>query len=159
MRSALAALLLALAAPSAAAAQLAPPSEAPPAAKQVCAGYRAVRTPAGTVARCIAHRTEVLGQAGGAAPRRRSSPGAGSLRGRQGGASSPSPTGRSGPAERAPRSASGPGTPTFRERSGESGDGGGLPVAILVAAAAIAAAALIGAARGPLLRRLAGPRA
>jgi hypothetical protein len=155
----LAALLVTAGVPASATAQPGPPSEAPPAAKQVCARYRVAQTANGPAARCVAHRNDVLGSgtAGSttppAAPEMTPPPppsGTGEQADRAGG-TSPATSRSAPPAKEGGRSS--PPAPD----PGSGGDAGGTPAAILAGCAALAAILLAVAAR-PLFRR-AGLRA
>jgi hypothetical protein len=148
----LAALLTFAVTPTPALAQPGAPSSAPPVAKRKCVRYGVAQTPSGPVARCVTHRTEVLGR----------DPADGESQATAG--STPSPSGgsvRQGQSRNDEASRAVPPTPE-RGRdvrpdasvaAGHRSDGGGPGAAVLVIAGlVIAAAVLLGLMRRPLHR-------
>jgi hypothetical protein len=167
---ALAVLGVTVAAPMSASAEPGAPTQAPPAAKRVCVKYRVVQTPSGPAARCVVHRTEVLGPGTSAGARPGAGvPGAGTVgeggasqASGGGGAPSSESTGSggqaqpgdhqgSGTAAKAATGGQGSQPPSSADRESLS-DGGGWGVVAIVAACALAAALLLALMRRPLLR-------
>ncbi len=145
--------------PTPAHAQPGAPSSAPPVAKRKCVKYGVAQTPSGPVARCVTHRTEVLGRG---PTDGESQATAGTASGPSGGAA---PQGqarrdqRVGAVEPMPRRG-GDIRPDASVAGGHHSDGGGPGAALLlIAGFVIGAGILLGLMGRPLHRWASGLRA